>query len=106
MAEEIGMTNAQYKGMLLDELEDWGEVLVLAVESGDEKIKAKVQKMNEKRKIVSKLRVRIVAFRDYYYDREDAMLLTNFFTLPEEANKLEAAVKSLQPQPFLSATAI
>ena len=25
--EEMGMTNEQYKGMLLDELEDWQEVL-------------------------------------------------------------------------------
>ena len=57
-----------------------------------------VQKMNEKKKIVSKLRVRVVAFRDYYYDREDAMLLTNFFELPADAAKLEAAVKSLQPE--------
>ena len=23
MAEEVGMTNEQYKGLLLDELEDW-----------------------------------------------------------------------------------
>ena len=27
--EEMGMTNEQYKGMLLDELEDWREVLEL-----------------------------------------------------------------------------
>ncbi len=28
--EEMGMTNEQYKGMLLDELEDWQEVLEIA----------------------------------------------------------------------------
>ena len=31
--EEMGMTNEQYKGMLLDELEDWQEVLEIAKET-------------------------------------------------------------------------
>jgi hypothetical protein len=48
MVEEMGMTNEQYKGMLLDELEDWEEVLTLAEESGNEKIIAKAQKQIEK----------------------------------------------------------
>ncbi len=43
MVEEMGMTSEQYKGMLLDELEDWEEVLALAEESGNEKIKAKAR---------------------------------------------------------------
>lgn len=50
--EEMGMTNEQYKGMLLDELEDWQEVLELAKESGDAKIIRKAEKqiakINEK----------------------------------------------------------
>lgn len=52
--EEMGMTNEQYKGMLLDELEDWQEVLELAEESQDEKIQKKAEKqiakINEKLK--------------------------------------------------------
>lgn len=48
MEEEMGMINEQYKGMLLDELEDWQEVLVLAEESGNKKIIAKAQKQIEK----------------------------------------------------------
>lgn len=36
--EEMGMTNEQYKGMLLDELEDWQEVRELALETNNEKI--------------------------------------------------------------------
>ena len=55
------------------------------------------RKMKSKDKAVSSLRVRVVAFRDYYYDRENAMLMTDFFNLPEDAQKLESAVKSLQP---------
>ena len=52
--DDMGMTNEQYKGMLLDELEDWQEVLELAKQTGDEKIIAKaekqISKINEKLK--------------------------------------------------------
>ena len=56
--EEMGMTNEQYKGMLLDELEDWQEVRELALETNNEKILKKadqqIAKINEKKN--SKLR--------------------------------------------------
>ena len=52
--EEMGMTNEQYKGMLLDELEDWQEVLEIAKETDNDKIikkaEKKIQKINEKLK--------------------------------------------------------
>ena len=41
--------------------------------------------MDRKHKRVGDLRIRIVAFRDYYYDREKAMMVTDFFHLPEQA---------------------
>ena len=54
MTEELGMTNEQYKGILLDELEDWEEVLELAEEENNEKIikkaKKQIAKINEKLK--------------------------------------------------------
>ena len=54
MYEEMGMTNEQYKGMLLDELEDWQEVLEFAKEEHNEKIIKKAEKqiakINEKLK--------------------------------------------------------
>lgn len=62
--------------------------------------------MQYKDKRVSRLRVRVVAFRDYLaYDQERRkgsrgnypMLVTDFFTLPEEAGKLEISVRSLYP---------
>ena len=50
----MGMTNEQYKGMLLDELEDWQEVLEIAKETDNDKIIKKaekqIQKINEKLK--------------------------------------------------------
>ncbi len=52
--KDMGMTDNQYKGMLLDELEDWQEVLELAREAKNEKIIKKaekqIKKINEKLK--------------------------------------------------------
>ena len=51
---DTGMTNAQYKGMLLDELENWQEVLEIAKADGSElivkKAEKQVAKINEKLK--------------------------------------------------------
>lgn len=46
--EEIGMTNAQYKGLLLDELEDWEEILALAQEEKNPKIISKAERHIQK----------------------------------------------------------
>ena len=54
--------------------------------------------MNEHEKSVEQLRIRIIAFRDYYYDREDAMLVTDFFTLPEYTEEFESCIRSIRPQ--------
>ena len=51
--------------------------------------------MEQKGKHVDILRVRIIAFRDYLADNEDAMLVTNFFTLPQDAENLKKCVSSL-----------
>ncbi len=52
--EEMGMTNEQYKGMLLDELEDWKEILELAekdhAEDAVKKARKQIEKINEKLK--------------------------------------------------------
>lgn len=54
MREEMGMTNEQYKGLLLDQLEDWQEVLDLAKKNHDEDVIKKatqqIHKINEKLK--------------------------------------------------------
>ncbi len=51
--------------------------------------------MEAKRKHITQLRVRVVAFRDYVADGKDAMLVTNFFKLPQEAADFERCVRSL-----------
>ena len=53
------------------------------------------QMMLKKRKVVSSVRVRVVAFRDYVADGDMAMRVTKFFHLPEEAESLRLAVSSL-----------
>ena len=52
--DSVGMTDNQYKGMLLDQLEDWQEILDLAVEAKNTEIQKKAEKqiakINEKLK--------------------------------------------------------
>jgi hypothetical protein len=57
-------------------------------------------------KEIDQLRLRVVAFRDYlaFENEKDTgthsnqpMLVTDFFMLPDEANKFQISVKSLQP---------
>lgn len=51
--------------------------------------------MNRKRKIVSRLRIRVVAFRDYYYDGDQAMLQTKFFEFPRQMEEFERCIRSI-----------
>lgn len=41
--DEMGMTNEQYKGFLLDQLEVWQETLELAIEAEDIKVQKKAE---------------------------------------------------------------
>lgn len=52
--------------------------------------------MEKKHKYITQLRVRVVAFRDYLADAENAMLVTDFFKLPQEAAEFEKCVSSLK----------
>lgn len=46
--EDVGMTNEQCKGFLLNELEDWEEVLEKARKEGAEKTAEKAEKQIKK----------------------------------------------------------
>ena len=54
MVDEMGMTNEQYKGLLLDEREDWEEMKAIADKEGNKTIsdfaQKKIDKINEKLK--------------------------------------------------------
>ena len=52
--------------------------------------------MTGKGKKVRQLRVRIVAFRDYMADGEYAMMVTDFFQLPQQSKEFEACINSIR----------
>lgn len=54
--------------------------------------------MSAKGKKVRQLRVRVVAFRDYIADAEKAMLVTDFFLLPQQAREFEACINSINAE--------
>lgn len=51
--------------------------------------------MTRKGKKVRQLRVRVVVFRDYMADGADAMMVTDFFLLPQQAAEFEACIQSI-----------
>lgn len=53
--------------------------------------------MEKKGKHINELRIRIIVFRDYIADGENAMLTTDFYSLPQDAAEFESLVKSIQP---------
>lgn len=55
-----------------------------------------MQVMTRKSKAIQTLRIKVIAFRDYLADRQDAMLTTNFFTLPDEAGDFKDTVMSIE----------
>ena len=52
--------------------------------------------MEKKHKVIDRMRVRVIAFRDYVADGEDAMLSSEFFNLPEEAQVFHDCVDGIQ----------
>lgn len=52
--------------------------------------------MARKKKSIHQLRIRIVAFRDYKFDGKDAMMTTDFFTMPQETDLFERAVRGIE----------
>ncbi len=51
--------------------------------------------MHRKGKKIRQLRVRLIAFRDYRADGEYAMMVTDFFCLPQQSREFEACVRSI-----------
>ena len=54
--------------------------------------------MDRKNKRVEQVRIRIIAFRNYKYDQETAMMVTDFFRLPDEEKAFEASLRSIVPE--------
>ena len=55
-----------------------------------------VTAMQAKKKAIQGIRVRVIAFRDYLVDGEEAMLQSDFFTLPEQAEDFKNCLSYIQ----------
>lgn len=51
--------------------------------------------MSKKGKTIQDFRIKVIAFRDYIADGEDAMLKTDFFNLPAETQEFQETVNSI-----------
>ena len=54
--------------------------------------------MEQKHKTISRMRIRVLAFRDYIADGEQAMMASDFFVLPDEAQQFYECVSSISAQ--------
>ena len=54
-----------------------------------------MESMTKKQKKVAKLRVKIISFKDYLAD-EDPMLVTDFYNLPEEGERMREVLTSVK----------
>ena len=52
--------------------------------------------MESKKKSINNLRIKLIAFRDYMDDGASAMMLTDFFNFPEDADNFRNAVNSIE----------
>ena len=57
-----------------------------------------IQSMRKKGKQVNVLRIKVIAFRDYIADGENAMLATDFFRMPEERDAFRNLVNTITAQ--------
>jgi von Willebrand factor type A domain len=69
--------------------------------------------MAQKSKSIDTLRLKVIAFRDYYYDEDESMHESSFFTLPQEkdafhhfVNQLKAEGGGEEPESGLEALAL
>ena len=51
----------------------------------------------DKGKEIDTLKVRVIGFRDYYYDGSDSMIMSDFFKLPDDNSKFQDFVRGLHP---------
>lgn len=54
--------------------------------------------MEKKHRNISKMRIRVIAFRDYLTDGDQAMMASDFFTLPEQTRQFYDCVNGITAQ--------
>lgn len=61
-------------------------------------IKRKMEYELDTPKYIDELRVRVIAFRDYLADGDEAMLASSFYSLPAQSAEFESLVNSIHPE--------
>lgn len=56
------------------------------------------EELRQKNKQIDQLRVRVISFRDYLADGENAMMVSDFFNLPKEADLLRSCVSDIRAE--------
>ena len=51
--------------------------------------------MEKKHKVISQLRIRVIAFRDYIADGDEAMMASDFFVLPQQAQQFSDCMSGI-----------
>lgn len=82
--------------LCIDATESMGGILDMVKENAIHLYEDVMNAMAEKKKRIDTLRVRVVAYRDYLADGNEAMLATDFFSLPADAENFAACVRSIE----------
>ena len=53
------------------------------------------EEMNRKQRVIQQLRVRVISFKDYIADGENAMLASDFFVLPQQAEDFRDCLEGI-----------
>ena len=80
----------------IDATGSMGKVIGLVKENALSLQKDLVNAMKTKGKTIHQLRIRIIAFRDYIADGENAMMATDFFLLPDEVETFSRCVNGIR----------
>lgn len=49
-------------------------------------------------KVISELRMKVVVFRDYYHDGDDSMIVSDFYSLPNDKEKYYSFVRNIRAE--------
>lgn len=57
-----------------------------------------MQVMKQKEKAIDTLRVKVISYRDYYYDGDESMLESSFFELPDQNNLFQSFIEDIKAE--------
>lgn len=97
MGSNYGTTYNVDIAMVIDATGSMGPLLDLVRNNAMNFYSDLMAEMAKKRKNVDEVRVRVIAFRDYLADGNNAMLMTDFFRLPDQSVDFERLLRQIEP---------